>query len=158
MCCPFLLQGSFQPRDQTHVSCIGRKILYRWASREAQSKRLPDAKWTPPPWILNLQQNVVVEPPGKPIYTYQFSQSVVSDFLQLHGLQNTRLPYPSLCPWVCSNSSFESVMPSSHLILYFSLLFLPSIFPSIRVFSKESALCIRWTKYWSFSFSISPSN
>ena len=49
-------------------------------------------------------------------------------------------------------------MPSNHLILYFPLLFLPSIFPSIRVFSNESALCIRWTKYWSFSFSISLSN
>ena len=49
-------------------------------------------------------------------------------------------------------------MPSSHLILCRPLLLLPSIFPSIRVFSKESALCIRWPKYWSFSFNISPSN
>ena len=49
-------------------------------------------------------------------------------------------------------------MPSNHLILYHSLLFLPSIFPSIRVFSSESVLCIRWPKYWGFSFSISPSN
>ena len=49
-------------------------------------------------------------------------------------------------------------MPSNHLILCHSLLLLPSIFPSIRVFSNESALCIRWPKYWSFSFSISPSN
>ena len=49
-------------------------------------------------------------------------------------------------------------MPSNHLILCRPLLFLPSIFPSIRVFSNESALCIRWPKYWSFSFSISPSN
>ena len=48
-------------------------------------------------------------------------------------------------------------MPSNHLILCRPLLFLPSIFPSIRVFSKESALCIRWPKYWSFSFNISPS-
>ena len=48
--------------------------------------------------------------------------------------------------------------PSNHLILYHPLLLLPSIFPSIRVFSKESALCIRWPKYWSFSFNISPSN
>ena len=52
----------------------------------------------------------------------------------------------------------ESVMPSNHLILCHPLLLLPSIFPSIRVFSKESALCIRWPKYWSFSFNISPSN
>ena len=54
--------------------------------------------------------------------------------------------------------SIESVIPSNHLILSHPLLLLPSIFPSIRVFSSESALCIRWPKYWSFSFSISPSN
>ena len=54
--------------------------------------------------------------------------------------------------------SIESVMPCNHLILCYPLLLLPSIFPSIRVFSKESVLCIRWPKYWSFSFSISPSN
>ena len=54
--------------------------------------------------------------------------------------------------------SIESVMPSNRLILCHSLLFLPSILPSIRVFSNESVLCIRWPKYWSLSFSISPSN
>ena len=54
--------------------------------------------------------------------------------------------------------SIESVMPSNHLILCCSLLLLPSIFPNIRVFSNESALHIRWSKYWSFSFNISPSN
>src|SRR5574337_805030 len=54
--------------------------------------------------------------------------------------------------------SIESVMPSNHLILYRPLRLLPSIFPSIRVFSNESALCIRWPKYWSFSFKISPTN
>ena len=54
--------------------------------------------------------------------------------------------------------SMESVMPSNYLILCCLLLLLPSIFPSIRVFSSELALCIRWTKYWSFGFSISPSN
>ena len=54
--------------------------------------------------------------------------------------------------------SIESVMPSKHLILFHALLLLPSIFPSIRVFSNESAVHIRWPKYWSFSFSISPSN
>ena len=54
--------------------------------------------------------------------------------------------------------SIELVMPSNHLILFHSLFFLPSIFPSIRVFSNESVLRIRWPKYWSFSFSIGPSN
>ena len=54
--------------------------------------------------------------------------------------------------------SIELVMPSKHLIFYCPLLFLPSIFPSVRVFSNESALHIRWPKYWSFSLNISPSN
>ena len=54
--------------------------------------------------------------------------------------------------------SIESMMPSNHLILCCPLLFVPSIFPSIRLFSNESALCIRWPKYWSISFGISPSN
>ena len=54
--------------------------------------------------------------------------------------------------------SIESVMPSNHLILCYPLLLLPSIFPSIRVFSNESALRTKWPKYWSFSFNISPSN
>ena len=54
--------------------------------------------------------------------------------------------------------SFESVMPSNHLILCHPLLLLHTIFPSIRVFSSESGLCIRWPKYWKFSFSISPSS
>ena len=68
--------------------------------------------------------------------------------------QHARLPCPSPSLRACSNS----VMPSNHLILCHPLLFLPSIFPSIRVFSSESVLPIRWPKYWSFSFSISPSN
>ena len=55
-------------------------------------------------------------------------------------------------------TSVELVMPSNHLILFHPLLLLPSVFPSISIFSNESALCIRWPKYWSFSFNISPSN
>ena len=88
----------------------------------------------------------------------QFSCSVVSD---------------SATPWIAARQaslsitnsrslpkpmSIRSMMPSNHLILCRPLLLLPSIFPGIRVFSNESALCIRWPKYWSFSFSISPSN
>ena len=78
--------------------------------------------------------------------------------LRPHGLQHVRLPCPSPTPRACSNSSIELVMPSNHLILCRPLLLLPSILPSIGVFSNESVLCIRWPKYWSFSFSISPSN
>ena len=73
-------------------------------------------------------------------------------------LQHTRLPCPSLSPRVDSFMSIESVMPSNHLLLCRPLLLLPSVFPNIRVFSNELALCIRWPKYWSFSFNISLSN
>ena len=88
----------------------------------------------------------------------QFSCSVMSD---------------SVTPWTAARQaslsitnsqsllklmSIESVMPSNHLILCHPLLLPPSIFPSIRVFSSESVLCIRWPKYWNFSFNISPSN
>ena len=91
-------------------------------------------------------------------YSVQFSHSVMTD---------------SATPWTAAHQaslsitnswsllklmSIESVMPSNHLILCHPLLLLPSNFPGIRVFSKESVLCIRWPEYWSFSFSISPSN
>ena len=83
----------------------------------------------------------------------------MSDSLQLHGLQHARLPCPSPAPGTCSKlMSIELVMPFNHLILCCSLLLLPSVFLSIRVFSNKSILCIRWPKYWSFNFSISPSN
>ena len=95
-------------------------------------------------------------PPGKP--QVQFGCSVVSD---------------SATPWTTAHQaslsitnsrsllklmSIEWVMPSNHLIVCRPFLLPPSTFPSIRVFSNESVLCIRWPKYWSFSFSISPSN
>ena len=79
--------------------------------------------------------------------------------LQSHGLQHTRLPCLSLSPRVCSNSCPSwVVMPSNHLILCRPLLLLPLVFLSIRVFSNESALDIKWPKYQSFNISISPSN
>ena len=89
-----------------------------------------------------------------------FSFLIMSDSWWPHGLQHARLPCPSPSPRACSNSfmSIESVMPSNHLILCRPPLLLPSIFPSIRVFSNESALRIRWPEYWSFSLNISPSN
>ena len=68
------------------------------------------------------------------------------------------LPVYHQLPESTQTMSIESVMPSNHLILCRPLLLLSSIFPSIRVFSNESALCIRWPKYWSFSFNISPSD
>ena len=87
-----------------------------------------------------------------------FSHSFMSNSLWPHGLQHTKLPCPSPSSGACSNSCpLSSVMPSNHLILCCPFL-LPSVFPSIRVFSNESALRNRWPKYWSFSLSISPSN
>ena len=92
------------------------------------------------------------------VRSVQFSHPVMSNSLQPHGLQHSRPPCPSPTPRVYSNSSIELVMPSDHLILCCPLLLLPSIFPSIRIFSSASVLPIKWPKYWSFSFSISPSN
>ena len=101
----------------------------------------------------------------------QFSSAQLLSHVQLfatRGLQHARSPCPSLPPRVCSNSYplsqwshptiSSSVVPPNHLILCCPLLFLPSVFPSIRVFSNESALCIRWTNYWNFSLNISPSS
>ena len=94
----------------------------------------------------------------KSLSSVQFSRSVVS---------NSVTPWTAACQTSLSIANFqsllkfmsiESVMPSSHLILCRPLLLLPSIFPSIRVSSNESVLRIRWPKYWSFSFSLSPSN
>ena len=105
-----------------------------------------------PCWICRLRQQM------KASWHVQFNCSVVSD---------------SVTPWTAARQaslsitssqsllklmSFESVMPCNHLNLCHPLLLLSSIFPSIRVFKDESALCIRWSKYWSFSFSINPSN
>ena len=80
------------------------------------------------------------------------------DSLWPHELQHTRVPCPSLSPRVCSNSCPLTWWCYNHLILWHPLLLLPSLFPRVRVFSNELALCIRWLKYWSFSLSISPSN
>ena len=87
----------------------------------------------------------------------QFSCSVVSDFLRPYRLQHARLPLSiTSSQSMLKLMSIESVMPSNHLTLCHPLLPQPSIFPSIRVFSNESVLCIRWPKYWSFI--ISPSD
>ena len=94
---------------------------------------------------------------GKTSRSIQFSHSVVSNSLQPHGLQHTRPPYPSPTPRTysksCSSSQwYHPTISSSHPVLL-----LPSNFPSIRVFSSDSVLCIRWQKCWSFSCSMSPS-
>ena len=83
-----------------------------------------------------------------------FSPSVMSNSLRLHELQHTRPPCPSP---TLELVSIESMMPFSHLILFYRLLLLPSIFPRIRVFSNELALRIRQPKCWNFTFSLSAS-
>ena len=92
------------------------------------------------------------------IYSVQFSQSVMYDILLPHGLQHARLVNHQL--WEPTQIHVHRVSDaiSNHLILCHPLPLLHSIFPSTRVFSNESVLCIRWPKYRSFSFSISPSN
>ena len=95
-------------------------------------------------------------------YPFQFSSVQPLSLVQLFASPWTAACQASLS--ITSSQSLlklmsiESVMPSNHLILCHPLLLLLSIFPSIRVFSNESVLCIRWPKYWSFSFNISPSN
>ena len=110
----------------------------------------------PPLWLYKIIK-------GNKIYGYWKFSSVLS----LSCVQLFATPWTGTCqtflPITNSQSLFkltstELVMPSNHLILCLPLLLLPSVFPSIRVFSNESVLQIRWPKYWSFSFSISPSN
>ena len=145
--------------------------IQRWLKgimETAQYKLIQMRKWRPSDLTSHI--NLTVEPN---LLICQFQCCVPANpsnltrllfiaqlFLALrpYGLQHARLPCPSPSPRVCSLMSIELVMPSNHLILCRSLLFLPSIFPSIRVFSNESALRIRWPKYWNFSFSITPSS
>ena len=113
---------SSQPRDWTCFSCvswIGRQILYHWANQEALFIH---------------------------ISSVQFSHSVISDSLWPHGLQHATPPCPSPTPRACPKISIKLVIPSNHLILCHLFLLLSSIFLSIRVFSNESALHIRWPK------------
>ena len=118
---------------------------------------------------------------GKSVGTFCLVRLIYGQYCRIGRAQRGSVQFssvpqscPTLCdPWTAASQaalsitnsrslpklmSIESVMPSHHLILCCPLLFLPSIFPSIRVFSNESALRTRWPKYWSFSFSIIPSN
>ena len=88
----------------------------------------------------------------------QFSFSVMSDSLRPMDCSMPGLPAITNSQSLLKLMSIESLMPCNHLILCHPLLLLPSIFSSISVFLNESVLCIRWPKFWSFSFSISPSN
>ena len=131
MCWHFLLQGIFLTQG-SHLHLLHcRKRLYH------------------------------TEPPGKPMLEFVVVVQLLSH-VRLFATPWTAACHTSLSftiSWsLLKLMSIESVIPSNHLVLCHLLLLLPSIFPSIRVFSNESAFHIRWPKYWSFSFSISPSN
>ena len=92
------------------------------------------------------------------LLTSQFSHSVMSDSVTPWTAAHQASLSNTITQSLLKLMSIESVMSLKHLIFCHPLLLLPSIFPSIRVFSNKSVLCIRWPKYWSFSFNISPSN
>ena len=127
---PFSRESS-QPRDWTQVSHIASRFLTVWATKEA-------------PQIQSIQ------------FSCYHVQLFATPWTAAHQASLSITNSRSLLKLL----SIESVMPSNHLIFCRPLLLLPSIFLSIRVFSDDSVLCIRWPKYWSFSFSfrISPSN
>ena len=147
-------RGSFRPRDQTQVSCIVGRRFTVWATREVL-KQNGLCTWSfgnLTETILHLSQFILC------FSSVQFSHSVLSE---------SATPWTATCQASLSITNsrsllkllfIESVMPSNHFTLCHPFLLLPSIFPSIKVFSNESVLRIRWPKYWSFSFSISPSN
>ena len=105
-----------------------------------------------------IQMNLLIWECLKSYLLFLFSHSVMSNSLRAYGLQHSRLPCPSPSSRACSN--FCSLSQWCHPTVSYCrpLLLLPSIFPSIKVFSSVSAFRIRWPKYWSFSFSISPFN
>ena len=154
-----------------------RQMLYRWATREAHPLSFLWGKFSGEQFPFQTYHGIywghfAVDacstsataipasntPPWMLIFkaSFQFSCSVVSDSLQSHRLQASLSTTNSQS--LFKLMFIESGMPSNHLILCRPLLLPPLIFHSIRVFSNESVLHIRWPKYWSFSFSISPSN
>ena len=124
--------------------------------RKSQSQRMEESGFRP-------KSNSTGSPKRKAIrinnlVSVQFSRSVLSNSLGPHEIPTQAFLSITNSQSLPKLMSIESEMPSNHLILCHPLLLLPSIFPSIRVFSSESVFCIRWPKYWSFSFKISPSN
>ena len=124
--------------------------------RKSQSQRMEESGFRP-------KSNSTGSPKRKAIrinnlVSVQFSRSVLSNSLGPHEIPTQAFLSITNLQSLPKLMSIESEMPSNHLILCHPLLLLPSIFPSIRVFSSESVFCIRWPKYWSFSFKISPSN
>ena len=134
--------GIFPARDQTPVACILGRFLTTGPPREFFFFLF----FFYIDWFLITILNSV--------QSFSHVQLFVAPWTAAHQASLSVISSQSLLKFM----SIESPMPSNHLILCRSLLLLPSVFLSIRVFSSESVLCIRWPKYWSFSFSISPSN
>ena len=145
---------SSQTRDRTHVSCTGRQILYHSATREAQKTHsyLDQGSPTSRPRTgtsCQISGSIRLEVKCTKML---FSRSVVSDSATTWTEARQASLSFTISRSLLKLMSIESEMPSNHLVLCCPLLLLPSIFPSIRVFSNDSALRIRWPKYWSFSF------
>ena len=136
----------------------------KWIAVSFSRKSSQPRNWTTSPALQADSLRTLLQPNWTKTSISQFSRLVMSSSLRPHGLQHARFPWLSPTPgaywnWVSVGDQWWSmVMPSNHLILRRPLLLLPSIFPGIKVFSKESVLCIRWPQYWSSSLSISPSN
>ena len=140
--CHFLLQGDLPQPGVNHVSCIDRQIFTTKPPGKPHEHHYRLTKHTSRSW-----------------WTLEIAVQVLSQVqLYDHRLQHTRLLCPSPSPRACSNScpSSQWCHPTP-LVFCHSLLLLLPIFPRVRVFSNESILRIRWPKYWSFSFGISPS-
>ena len=139
----FWPEGMWDPsspaRDWTHTPCIGKWSLNHWTAREVCHYLSIRSKWNWDESVVQLLSRILLfSTPWTAAHQPPLSSSVSWCLLKF--------------------MSIESGMLSNHLVLCHHLLLLPSIFPSIRVFSSESALHFSWPKYWNFSFSISPSN
>ena len=123
--------------------------------------------------MIQLFHNLLINSNTLPQKSQSKRERITKNFYQFTSVQSLSRVWLFVTPWLAARqaslytintqsslklTSIELVMPSNHLILCQPLLLPPSVFPIIRVFSNESVLCIRWPKYWSFSFSISPSN
>ena len=136
-----------------------------WISPRTCLSQVSNKRWCGVGWAkvlllgdkpLHAPESVYLRPSSTLCITLLFSRSVVSNSLQPRGLQHATHPCPSPSPRVCPSS--YPLHQWCHLILLCPLLLLPSVFPSITDFCNELAVYIKWPKYWSFSFSISPSN
>ena len=157
-------KGSSHPRDWTLVSCLAGRFFTNWATKEALVNQLysDKNKW------MNEQIHELIIPISVEKMWYIHPMNI-----QFSSVQSLSRVWLFATPWITARQaslsiinswsslklmSIESGMPSSHLILYHSLLLLPPVPLRIRVFSNESTLHMKWPKYWGFSFSISPSN